>query len=157
MIGVSSCLAGINCTYRGNNNLIKIIKELVAKKEAVMICPEVLGGLGTPRNPCEIRNGKVIDINGKDRTKEYELGAKKALNILQQHQIEVVLLKANSPSCGKDKIYDGSFTQTLINGEGITCQLLEKHGIIVFNEHKINEFFKFIEQRRKENGTYIKG
>lgn len=150
MIGVSSCLAGGKCTYRGDSNLIEIVKEMVARKQAVMICPEVLGGMGIPRNPCEIRKGKVIDITGEDRTKEYELGAKKALEILKENNVDVVLLKANSPSCGKNKIYDGSFSHTLINGDGITCQLLEKHGIMVFNEDKIDEFLKFIEKRRVE-------
>ena len=127
MIGVSSCLAGVKCTFRGDDNLIEIIKEMVARKEAVMICPEVLGGMSIPRNPCEIRNGKVIDITG------------------------------DSPSCGKNKIYDGSFTHTLIDGDGITCQMLEKNGIMVFNENEINEFFEFIEKRRVENGSYFKG
>ena len=156
MIGVSSCLAGVKCTYRGDDNLIEIIKEMVDRKKAVIICPEVLGGLEIPRNPCEIRKDRVVDITGEDRTKEYELGAKRALEILKEHDVDVVLLKANSPSCGKNKIYDGSFSHTLINGDGITCQLLEKHGIIVFNEDKIDEFFKFIERRRVENGTYFK-
>ena len=107
MIGVSSCLAGVKCTFRGDDNLIEIIKEMVARKEAVMICPEVLGGMSIPRNPCEIRNGKVIDITGEDKTMEYILGAKRSLEILQKHDIDVVLLKAYSPSCGKNKLYDG--------------------------------------------------
>ena len=156
MIGVSSCLAGVKCTFRGDDNLIEIIKEMVARKEAIMICPEVLGGMSIPRNPCEIRNNKVIDITGEDKTMEYILGAKKSLEILQKHDIDVVLLKAYSPSCGKNKIYDGSFTHTLIDGDGITFQMLEKNGIMVFNENEINEFFEFIEKRRVENGSYFK-
>ena len=157
MIGVSSCLAGVKCTFRGSDNLIEVIKEMVARKEAIMICPEVLGGMSIPRNPCEIRNDKVIDITGEDKTREYELGAKRSLEILQKHNIDVVLLKAYSPSCGKNKIYDGSFTHTLIDGDGITCKLLEKNGIMVFNENEIDKFFEFIEKRRVKNGSYFKG
>ncbi|WP_455685008.1 DUF523 domain-containing protein [Thomasclavelia sp.] len=157
MIGVSSCLAGVRCTFRGEHNLIEVIKEMVARKEAVMICPEVLGGMSIPRNPCEIRNDKVIDITGEDKTMEYKLGAKRSLEILKKYDIDVVLLKAYSPSCGKNKIYDGSFTHTLKDGDGITCQLLEKNGIIVFNENEIDKFFEFIEKRRVENGAHFKG
>ena len=136
MIGVSSCLAGCKCTYSGDDKLIKLVKEMVMRNEAIMICPEVLGGLSIPRSPCEIRDGKVVDINGVDWTKK-----------LQEHDVDVVLLKAKSPSCGKNYIYDGTFSHTIINGDGITCQLLEKHGIIVFNDDNIDEFLKYIERR----------
>lgn len=146
MIGVSSCLAGEKCTYSGKDNLIEIIKDLVESKKAIMICPEVLGGLDIPRNPCEIIGNQVIDITGVDRTAEYELGAKKALKILKENKVDVVLLKAKSPSCGKNKIYDGSFSHTLVSGDGVTCKLLKENDIIVFNEDEINEFLKYIER-----------
>lgn len=149
MIGVSSCLAGVKCTFRGKDNLIDLVKVMVEQNEAVMICPEVLGGMSIPRKPCEIKNGRVIDINGEDKTNEYQLGAKCALTILQKNNVDVVLLKANSPSCGKGKIYDGTFSHNLVDGDGITCQLLEKHGIIVFTEDKIDEFFEYVEKRRE--------
>ena len=71
MIGVSSCLAGVKCTYRGDDNLVGSIKELVDQNKAIMICPEVLGGLTIPRYPCEIIDGKVINNQGEDKTKEY--------------------------------------------------------------------------------------
>lgn len=147
MIGVSSCLAGCKCTFRGNDHLIEVVKELVDNNEAIMICPEVLGGMSTPRLPCEIKDGRVIDIDGKDKTQEYQLGAKKSLETLKKYNIDVVLLKALSPSCGKDRIYDGTFSHTIIEGNGITCQLLQDNGIIVFNEDKIDEFLKYIERR----------
>lgn len=147
MIGVSSCLAGCKCTFRGSDNLIEIIKDMVDHNKAIMICPEVLGGMTIPRAPCEIKNGRVIDINGQDRTAEYQLGAMKSLEILKQHNVDVVLLKAKSPSCGKNYIYDGTFSHTVVNGDGITCQLLQEHGIIVFNEDEIDKFLKYIERR----------
>ena len=147
MIGVSSCLAGIKCTYRGGDNLIDIIQKMVAANEAIMICPEVLGGLKIPRNPCEIIDGRVIDNTGYDRSEEYELGAKKALDILLSNDVDVVLLKAKSPSCGKGLIYDGSFSHQLVVGNGITCQLLQENGIVVFNENEIEEFLEYIGKR----------
>lgn len=147
MIGVSSCLAGCKCTFRGNDHLIEVVKELVDNNEAIMICPEVLGGMSIPRLPCEIKDGRVIDIDGKNKTQEYQLGAKKSLETLKKYNIDVVLLKALSPSCGKDRIYDGTFSHTIIEGNGITCQLLQDNGIIVFNEDKIDEFLKYIERR----------
>lgn len=147
MIGVSSCLAGCKCTFRGNDHLIEVVKELVDNNEAIMICLEVLGGMSIPRLPCEIKDGRVIDIDGKDKTKEYKQGAKKSLEILKKYNVDVVLLKALSPSCGKGRIYDGTFSHTVIEGNGITCQLLQDNGIMVFNEDKIDEFLKYIERR----------
>lgn len=149
MIGVSSCLAGIKCTYRGDDNLINEIKKLVENHEAITICPEVLGGLTIPRHPCEIINGKVINNQGEDKTKEYILGAKRALKILQKNNVSVVLMKSKSPSCGKGYVYDGSFSHTLIEGDGITCQLLKKQGIKIFNENELDEFFKYINDIKK--------
>lgn len=144
MIGVSSCLAGIKCTYRGGDNFIGSIKELVDQNKAIMICPEVLGGLTIPRSPCEIVGDKVINNLGEDKTAEYLLGAKRALKILLENDVKVVLLKSKSPSCGKDYVYDGNFNHTLVKGDGITCRLLKEHGIVVFNESEIEAFFKYI-------------
>lgn len=149
MIGVSSCLVGIKCTYRGDDNLINEIKKLVENHEAITICPEVLGGLTIPRHPCEIINDKVINNQGEDKTKEYILGAKRALEILQKNNVDVVLMKSKSPSCGKGYVYDGSFSHTLIEGDGITCQLLKKQGIKIFNENELDEFFKYINDIKK--------
>lgn len=144
MIGVSSCLVGVNCTYKGKNHKIDKIKEMVKNKEAIMICPEVLAGMGIPREPCEIVDGKVLSISGVDYTKEYYDGAYKALKILQNYNIDVVLLKANSPSCGKNKIYDGTFQHQLIKGNGITAKVLEENGITVYNEDHIETFYESI-------------
>jgi uncharacterized protein YbbK (DUF523 family) len=147
MIGVSSCLAGMDCTFRGKNHLITTIKEMVDNKEAILICPEVLAGMSIPRDPCEIKGDKVISNTGEDHTKEYYDGAYKALQILQEHNIEVVLLKAKSPSCGKGKIYDGTFQHVLVDGNGITVKVLEENGIIAYNEDTITEFYNYIGKR----------
>ena len=146
MIGVSSCLVGVNCTYKGKNHKIEKIKEMVKNKEAIMICPEVLGGMSIPREPCEIRGGKVLSISGVDYTKKYYDGAYKALKILQKFNIDVVLLKAKSPSCGKNKIYDGTFQHHLIDGNGITVQILQENGITVYNEDTLDTFYEHIEK-----------
>lgn len=147
MIGISSCLAGCKCTYKGSDNLIDEAKQLVEAGRAVLIYPEVLGNLGIPRLPCEIVGNRVIDCDGNDKTAAYQLGAKKALQILQENHVEVVLMKAKSPSCGKGVIYDGTFSHRLVKGDGITCQLLQKHGIIVYSEEELEDFLKFIEKR----------
>ncbi|RHS95006.1 MULTISPECIES: DUF523 domain-containing protein [Coprobacillaceae] len=147
MIAVSSCLAGINCTYAGKNNLQEKIKELVDQGEAIVVCPEVLGGLPIPRTPCEIIGNQVIDQNGIDRTYEYQLGAKKALDICLKHHVTTVILKSKSPSCGKDQIYDGTFCHKLVNGQGIFVKLLQEKGIMVYNENDIDTFLKEREKR----------
>lgn len=120
---------------------------MVEKEEAIMICPEVLAGMSIPRDPCEIKNGKVVSRKGVDYTKEYYEGAYRALKILQEHAIDMVLLKSKSPSCGKGKVYDGTFQHQLVVGNGITVQILEENGIQVYNEDQIEAFFKEIEKR----------
>lgn len=147
MIAVSSCLAGMNCTYAGKNNLQEKIKALVDQGEAIVVCPEVLGGLPIPRTPCEIIKDQVIDQNGIDRTKEYQLGAKKALDICLKHHVTTVILKSKSPSCGKDLIYDGTFCHKLVKGQGIFVKLLQENGIMVYNENDIDTFLKEREKR----------
>ena len=152
MIAISSCLVGENCTYKGSNNYIKGLEELVAQNKAITICPEVLGGMTIPRNPCEIvdqQQGIVIDNQGNDKSKEYLLGAQKALKILQDNFVDIALLKFRSPSCGKGLVYDGSFSHQLVSGDGITTKLLQENGIVVYNENEIDKFFKEIEKRYK--------
>lgn len=157
-IGISSCLVGMNCTYNGSNHYIQVLQELYAKGEAIVVCPEVLGGLKIPRDPAEIqsRNPLLIQTNkGQDVTHEYCKGAEKALKILMDNHVEVAVLKFRSPSCGSDGVYDGHFSHTLIEGQGIFAQLLEENGIKVFNEKQISEFLKYI-RKEDEHGTYFK-
>ncbi len=148
MIIISACLIGKNCRYDGSSNLIPDLKNLHANSQAIALCPEVLGGLDTPRLPCEIVlaedacNGyKVLNKNNEDCTIAFENGAKKALEIALKHNAKIAILKANSPSCGCGKIYDGSFTKTLIDGEGLTAKLFKEHGIVIYNELNYHEIF----------------
>ena len=135
---VSSCLAGINCRYDGKNHLNKDILDLVNKGEAIPLCPEILGGLETPRIPCEIIGKdefkKVINKNGLDLTKEFLNGANKVLEVCKTLNVNKVILKSKSPSCGCGEIYDGTFSGNLIKGNGLTADLLIKNNIKVYNE-----------------------
>ena len=126
---VSACLLGINCKYDGGNNASKEIDEFLKDYEIIPICPEIMGGLPTPRKASEINNNKVINIEGQDVTKEFEKGAQESLFLAKKYNVKKALLKAKSPSCGNGKIYDGTFTKTIIDGDGKTTQLLKENGI----------------------------
>lgn len=136
---ISSCLYGCKCRYDGKDNLVSSLDKLKEKYHLVLACPEVDGGLSIPRPPSEIKGDKVINIENIDVTENYQKGAYIALNLCKKFNIKVALLKEKSPSCGKYHIYDGTFTRTLINGEGITTRLLKAHGIKVYNETEIDK------------------
>ena len=134
MILVSACLMGENVKYNGENNYSEKIAEFLKDKEYVLVCPEVLGGLSIPRDPSEIIKDKVISKTGKDVTKNFELGALQALEIAKQNKVTMAILKQSSPSCGFGKIYDGTFKNTKIKGNGKTTELLLKEGIKILTE-----------------------
>lgn len=139
MIIVSACFCNINCKYNGLNNYNDEINKLVIDGKAIPVCPEVLGQLPIPRIPCEIvkqKDGKiaVINKNKENVTNNFLTGAEKTLKIAQAVEAKVAILKSKSPSCGCGKIYDGTFTSTLIEGNGITAELLKKNNIKVYNE-----------------------
>lgn len=166
---VSACLAGVKCRYDGGSNENKDIVDLVNRGKAVTVCSECLGGLPTPRVSCEIQwlskdekpksvedllsidksvvlkaEGKkryVVNKDGIDCTKEFDLGAKKALDIAKIHNAEIAILQERSPSCGCGKIYDGTFSKNLIEGKGLTAELFEGNGIKVCN---INNYQKYL-------------
>jgi len=134
---VSACLAGIKCRYDGTSKPCKKVIELVEQGKAIPVCPEQLGGLLTPREPCEIRNNKIISKNGDDKTNEFQKGAEKALKIAKFFKCNEAILKSKSPSCGCHKIYDGNFTGVLTKGDGIFTQLLKKNKIKVISEEEL--------------------
>lgn len=139
---ISACLIGDKCKYDGHANYSPLYKELLEKYELVPFCPEVEGGLPTPRKPSERKGDRVINNAGKDVTKQFNEGAQKALNICKYLDIKIAILKENSPSCGSTQIYDGNFKNKLIKGEGVTTELLRKNGITVYNENQIEELLK---------------
>ena len=143
---VSSCLIGTNCKWNGKNNLKDRVVGLGNRYNLVPFCSEVLGGMPIPRIPSEIRGDKVFNQIELDVTKNFELGAKKALEIAISNHCKYAVLKDHSPSCGSHLIYDGTFSRTLIKGKGYTTRLLEKNGIKVFSEDEIDLLLKEIEQ-----------
>lgn len=131
---ISACLCGVNCKYSGGNNLNANIKKIYDNGDAILICPEVLGGLSTPRIPSEILGDRVINREGIDCTKYFIEGAIKALEIIKENGIMKAILKENSPSCGVNYVYDGTFSNKLIAGKGITTKLLVENKIEVVSE-----------------------
>jgi uncharacterized protein YbbK (DUF523 family) len=130
---VSACLCGENCRYDGKSTLSENVKRLVDEGKAIMVCPEVEGGLPIPRHPCEIRGNNVVNSQDEDKTKEFISGAEKVLELAKKHNIKKAILKEKSPSCGSSFIYDGTFSRKLIKGQGITTSLLRENGIEVIS------------------------
>ena len=139
---ISACLIGDKCKYDGHTNYTPAYQQLLEKYELVPFCPEVEGGLSTPRKPSERKGDRVINNAGKDVTKQFVEGAQKALNICKYLDIKIAILKENSPSCGSHQIYDGNFNNKLVKGEGVTAELLRKNGITVYTESQIEELLK---------------
>ncbi|AIQ48851.1 hypothetical protein R70723_25285 [Paenibacillus sp. FSL R7-0273] len=147
MILVSSCLAGMKVRYNGTDCLENRLKALLDSGRAVAVCPELLGGFVTPREPAEITGGtgrdvldgraRVIDRSGKDVTAMYLEGAQITLDTALKFSVSTVVLKQNSPSCGSAFIYNGEFTGIKMSGEGVTAALLRKNGIEVISEQEL--------------------
>lgn len=145
---ISSCLCGVNCKYSGGNNLNKKCLDLVKEGKGILVCPEQLGGLSTPRKPSEIIGksenilkgiDKVIDKNNIDVTKEFLKGAEETLKIANLYNIKKAILKEGSPSCGVNYVYDGSFTGKKIKGQGLTTELLIRNEIKVISDIDLME------------------
>lgn len=135
---ISACLVGDNVKYNGGNNKSPLIDKLLEKYELIPFCPEVEGGLKTPRSPSERKDGRVINADGDDVTATFERGAELAFNICLFLKIKKAILKERSPSCGKNEIYDGSFSHKVIPGMGVTAEYLKEKGIEVYNEDEID-------------------
>ena len=127
-IMVSACLAGENCKYNGGNNRSEKVLKLMAENEVLTVCPEQMGGLPTPRIPAEIREGVVTAKDGRIVDTQFRAGAAKCLEIAKREQPDLIVLQSRSPSCGVKQRYDGTFTGTLVNGAGVTAQLLMDNG-----------------------------
>lgn len=125
---VSACLLGENCKYNGGNNYDENLMKVIQGHEIIPICPEVMGGLTTPRIPAEIVDGKVMTNSGECVDKEFRKGASLALDIAADNKPDLIILQSRSPSCGVNEIYDGTFTGKKIKGSGIFAELLTKNG-----------------------------
>lgn len=136
---VSACLLGVPCRYDAKSKPDERVIALSKKHELIPVCAEVLGGLETPRIPAEIVGDKVLRRDGVDVTREYHRGAQCVLDIAIQNSCKIAILKSKSPSCGKGKIYDGTYTKTLKDGNGICADLLMRNNITVLTEREIDK------------------
>ena len=147
LVLVSACLAGRACRFDGTAAYEDAVAALVAKGRAVLVCPEVDGGLGTPRPAAEIEGGdgadvvagraRVVTRGGLDVTDAYLKGAERALEVARETGATTAILKARSPSCGRGSIYDGTFSGTLEAGDGVTAALLKAEGIEVLSDEEV--------------------
>ena len=154
MLIVSKCLAGVSCRYDGKDNLAPEIKALVERGEAVAVCPEVLGGLPTPRTPSELQpDGRVLNKQGEDVTAQFVSGAERALAVCRAPGCTGAILKARSPSCGKGVIYDGSFTGKRVPGSGVFAQMLLDAGVSVMTEEEYLTAKATKEKESAKDGT----
>ena len=143
---VSACLLGVNCRYNGERKKLEGIERLMERAELIPVCPEILGGLPTPRPPAERVGDRVMNREGTDVTEAYQRGAEETLCLAELFGAHLALLKERSPSCGMGKIYDGSFQGRIVDGSGVTAELLSSHGISVYGESRIDELLKALEE-----------
>lgn len=137
---ISACLLGFACKYCcGSNKLTEQqLAALSEKFRLIPVCPETAGGLPTPRDPSERLGDKVVSNQGRDVTAQYQKGAETAQWLARRYGCQAALLKEKSPSCGSGLIYDGSFTGTLVPGDGVAAQALKEEGLIVFGESDVD-------------------
>ncbi|MBO7303596.1 MAG: DUF523 domain-containing protein [Clostridia bacterium] len=136
---ISACLLGAACRYDGREGKVTKIAELCKKYNLVPVCPEIYGGLPTPRTPSERVGDKVLMRDGADVTENYLRGAIAAYKLCEQLGCRKALLKERSPSCGSGEIYDGTFSGKLVTGDGVTAEYLKKRGITVFGESEVDK------------------
>ena len=145
LVIVSACLAGLATTHDGKAKPHPKVLELLRHGRAVLVCPEQLGGLPTPRPEAEVEPGSdgsavlrdaaaVLDVNGVDVSAQYKRGANEAMKAARLSGARTAILKARSPSCGSGQIYDGTFSGNLVEGDGVTAALMKSQGIEVFTE-----------------------
>lgn len=140
MILVSSCLLGLKCRYDGKVQVYPQVLNYLKDKEFLPVCPEQMGGLSTPRKPCEVTSIDPIRIQTEahvDCTEAFLNGVNEVVKLITLKNISMALLKAKSPSCGSKTIYDGTFSGQLIPGQGVLAKQLQKIGIQVMDETDI--------------------
>lgn len=131
---VSACLLGVSCRYDGKSKPNENVIALKDRYNIIPVCPEIMGGLPTPRKASEIQGFQVVMGDGTNVTKEYRKGAEEVLRLCRLFGCKRAVLKEKSPSCGCGKVYNGTFSGKLIDGNGITAKLLMENGIEVFGE-----------------------
>lgn len=139
---VSACLLGVGCRYDGRGNPLPHaeLDALLQQHQCIPVCPEILGGLPTPRPPAECRGERIVTQTGQDVTAAFQKGAQETLRLVKLFQCQAALLKERSPSCGCGTIYDGSFSHTQVPGNGCTAQALQEAGLPVYGESGLSRF-----------------
>ncbi len=140
----SQCLLGIPCRYDGKCAANEAVREIACREGWIPVCPEILGGLSTPRPSAERVGDRVMNLAGQDVTENYHRGAEQALDIAKMYGAKYALLKEKSPSCGCGRIYDGTFSRNLIPGDGVTAELFKQNNIEVFGETRLEELMNRI-------------
>lgn len=133
----SACLLGIKCRYDNKSKEDKKVLALAKKEFLIPVCPEQLGGLTTPREPSEQKGERVFSRSGKDITENFRKGAEEVLRLAKIFGVKEAIFKQKSPSCGCGQIYDGTFSGKLVEGDGVTTELLKKNGIKVITEEDL--------------------
>lgn len=161
---ISACLLGEKVRYDGSASPVHsdIIDIWNSEGRLLPFCPEIAGGLATPRPPAEIQGGngrdvitgvsRVITIHGKDISGNFVRGARQALNLANQNGICLAILKSGSPACGIGRVYDGSFSGKLTSGDGVTAALLKANGLKLYNEKQIEEAYCAFLELSENNG-----
>lgn len=139
---ISACLLGTACRYDGKSKPYNNALLLKNKYHLIPVCAEIFGGLPTPRIPCEIRDGRVFNRNGEDKTAEYIKGADEVLRLAHVFDCDTAILKERSPSCGNGEIYDGTFSGRLTDGQGICAKRLIDNRIKVYGESEIENLLR---------------
>jgi uncharacterized protein YbbK (DUF523 family) len=134
---VSACLLGVRCNHEAGHSRRPAVEALAATHRLVPICPEVCGGLSTPRPAAELVGDRVVNADGDVVTDAYDRGARAAVELAHAVGAKRAVLKARSPSCGSAQVYDGSFSRTLRVGEGVTAAALRAAGITVVSEEDV--------------------
>ncbi len=138
-IVVSACLLGENCKYNGGNNRNERVLRYVEGHEVIPICSEMLGGLPCPRKPVEWVGDRVLTKDGDDCTENFRLGVQRALEIIAGRQIDLAILQSRSPTCGVKQIYDGTFSDVRIDGQGALARALKEKGVPLMDAEDVPE------------------
>lgn len=143
---VSACLMGVGCRYKGDGSMIPEISLLMERCCLIPVCPEIMGGLATPRVPAERQGGRVVTRDGEDVTMQYRKGAEEVARLAALYGCRHALLKERSPSCGNGRIYDGTFGGKLVIGDGVAAARLKEEGIAVYGESWLGQLLKDLER-----------
>ena len=135
---VSGCLLGENCKYNGGNNYNPRVVEFLKDKEVISVCPEIMAGMGCPRNPIEIVDGVLTDCHGKNVDALIRKSVMEIMERIRDEEIQCAVLQSRSPTCGVNQVYDGTFSGKLIPGSGIFAKSLIDAGYLVIDGEDIS-------------------